>query len=208
MKLFLTSGALNESLIGQFEKFMGKPLSQVSIALIENASDVYESEPEWVTAHREQLQGLVRKVDVIDLRDFYGLLSILKAELSQSDIIWVGGGNTFYLRKILKETQADEIILEIVQKGMAYGGSSAGTIITGPTLSYLELVDSIDGIKPVYRDGLNLIEQVVIPHKDNEDVGGEINEIDFLLTADGYNTICIDDNQAVIIRDKDVEVVS
>ena len=53
MKLFLTSGALNESLIGQFEKFMGKPLSQVSIALIENASDVYESEPEWVTTHRE-----------------------------------------------------------------------------------------------------------------------------------------------------------
>ena len=169
MKLFLTSGALNESLIGQFEKFMGKPLSQVSIALIENASDVYESEPEWVTTHREQLQGLVRKV---------------------------------------KETQADEIILEIVQKGMAYGGSSAGTIITGPTLSYLELVDNIGEISPIYRDGLNLIEQVVIPHKDNEDVGDEINEIDFLLTADGYNTICIDDNQAVIIRDKDVEVVS
>ena len=151
---------------------------------------------------------MVRKVDVINLRDFYGLLSILKAELSQSDIIWVGGGNTFYLRKILKETQADEIILEIVQKGMAYGGSSAGTIITGPTLSYLELVDNIGEISPIYRDGLNLIEQVVIPHKDNEDVGDEINEIDFLLTADGYNTICIDDNQAVIIRDKDVEVVS
>jgi len=54
--------------------------------------------------------------------------------IGKSDAIFVGGGNTFRLLKKLYESGLLEPIRERVRSGTPYIGSSAGSVITSPTI--------------------------------------------------------------------------
>jgi len=55
-------------------------------------------------------------------------------DLDRADAIFVGGGNTFRLLKKLQERKLIDGIRQRVQAGMPYIGSSAGSVITAPTI--------------------------------------------------------------------------
>ena len=55
-------------------------------------------------------------------------------QLERADAIFVGGGNTFRLLKKLYDRNLLETIRERVRAGMPYIGSSAGSVITAPTI--------------------------------------------------------------------------
>ena len=50
------------------------------------------------------------------------------------DAIFVGGGNTFRLLKTLYELNMLDTIRKLVRSGTPYMGSSAGSVITAPTI--------------------------------------------------------------------------
>ena len=52
----------------------------------------------------------------------------IKKEIFQSDIIYVGGGNTLKMMKIWRKTGVDKILKEAYQKGVVLSGVSAGAI--------------------------------------------------------------------------------
>jgi len=54
--------------------------------------------------------------------------------LRDAAAIFVGGGNTFRLLKNLQDTGQLAVIRERAQEGMPYVGSSAGSVIAGPTI--------------------------------------------------------------------------
>ena len=54
--------------------------------------------------------------------------------LDRADAIFVGGGNTFRLLKKLYETRLLDRIRDWAKSGMPYMGSSAGSVITSPTI--------------------------------------------------------------------------
>src|SRR5438128_4228310 len=55
-------------------------------------------------------------------------------QLDQADAIFVGGGNTFRLLKKLYDSNLLDAIGKRVRAGMPYIGSSAGSVITAPTI--------------------------------------------------------------------------
>src|SRR5437867_2490634 len=55
-------------------------------------------------------------------------------DLERADAIFVGGGNTFRLLKKLQERKLIDVIRQRARAGMAYIGSSAGSVITSPTI--------------------------------------------------------------------------
>jgi dipeptidase E len=55
-------------------------------------------------------------------------------KLDRADAIFVGGGNTFRLLKKLYETKLLDRIRDWAKSGMPYMGSSAGSMITSPTI--------------------------------------------------------------------------
>src|SRR5437773_11596790 len=55
-------------------------------------------------------------------------------ELDRADAIFVGGGNTFRLLKTLYDRNLLDPIRKRVRAGTAYIGSSAGSVITAPTI--------------------------------------------------------------------------
>jgi len=71
----------------------------------------------------------------VDLRNWRNKREALREKLASKDVIWLGGGNTYYLRWILKETGADDIIINLVQQGKVYAGWSAGAMVAGPNTS-------------------------------------------------------------------------
>ena len=116
------------------------------------------------------LQSLGLKVDVLNVSSA-SYESIVSA-LTQNDIIFVGGGNTFYLLQELRRSGADKIVVQEVNKGKLYIGESAGAVIACPDIGYCSGMDSPEKA-PDLTDytGLGLVDFYIVPHIGNEEMG-------------------------------------
>ena len=116
------------------------------------------------------LQSLGLKVDVLDVSSA-SYESIVSA-LTKNDIIFVGGGNTFYLLQELRRSGADKIVAQEVNKGKLYIGESAGAVIACPDIGYCSGMDSPEKA-PDLTDytGLGLVDFYIVPHIGNEEMG-------------------------------------
>lgn len=207
MKLFLCSlGITNKDAL---QTLFYKPLSEIKCGVIKNPMDLKDEEK------RKFLYGLVDKGFVsfginktdIDLREFENKQEELQALISQLDMLWITGGNVFYLRKLIKKVQFENILINAIKNGLVYGGDSAGALIISPTLKYLDAVDDISQISEVIYDGLNVIDFVPLPHWDNEDFKHKLVGIKNNLEKDGYKVTIYGDKQTIVINDKTMQVV-
>ena len=76
------------------------------------------------------------------------------AELDRADAIFVGGGNTFRLLKTLYERNLLADIRKRIQAGLSYIGSSAGSVITSPTI---RTTNDMPIVQPPSLDALGLV---------------------------------------------------
>lgn len=83
--------------------------------------------------------------------------------ISQCDIIYVSGGNTFYLLNELRKSCAAQAIKNAVKAGKIYIGESAGAIVAAPDTRYATLMDE-NSAKTSDFTGLNLVDFYVVPH--------------------------------------------
>ena len=207
MKLFLYSLALSTEQAGELSSLVGKDPKDISFALIENAADVVSNAHDWLGGFRDMLRINGFQLDVIDLRRWQGQQDALREKLSNKDVIWLGGGNTFYLRWILRTTGADEIIRECVNNGKVYAGWSAGAVIAGPTLEYFDTMDDTEESPEVIWEGLNLTDVVVVPHLDNKEFAEDACFANEQLQAAGYHTIFIGDHQVFVVNGDEQKIV-
>lgn len=207
MKLFLASLAINDQQAVELAKLVGKDQKDIKLALIENAADVENGPKEWVAQNREMIQSHAFTVEIIDLKQYQDDHDGLKAKLANADVIWCGGGNTYYLRWILKVTGADTIISEHLKQDKVYGGGSAGAIVAGPTLKHFDAADDTDAVPELIMDGLHFIDSVIVPHMDNPKFTSIIHGINDKLKADGFTTVPLGDAQALVVNGDEQRVV-
>lgn len=114
MKLFLSSISVNERLKPYFLELVGKEAKDIRFALIENAADPYTEEVKgFMYKTRTDLESLGMQLERIDLDQYEGKQHELKDKLGQFDVVWVGGGNTYYIRWLFKKTGFDQFIHEL-----------------------------------------------------------------------------------------------
>ncbi|HKU18769.1 MAG TPA: Type 1 glutamine amidotransferase-like domain-containing protein [Candidatus Saccharimonadales bacterium] len=208
MKLFLSSLAISNSQSVELAKLVDKTPKDIKLALIENAADTYaEGSRAWVDQNRAAIQSHDFDVEIIDIRQYKGKLPELKDKLTAKDVIWFGGGNTYYLRWLLKDTGVDKLLAELVERGKVYGGGSAGAIIAGPTLEHFETADDPKDAPEVILDGLGFTDSVVVPHMDNAKFAAIIHGINDKLKADGFKAVPLGDGQALIIDGDEQRVI-
>ena len=122
--------------------------------------------------------------------------------LTKNDIIFVGGGNTFYLLQELRRSGADKILIQEVNKGKLYIGESAGAIIACPDIGYCVGMDSQEKA-PELTDytGLGLVDFYIVPHIGNEEMGEAAEK-----AVEEYNSRLdlevITDKQVIQVEDK------
>lgn len=202
MKLFLASLAINDAQAAELIKLVGKPASQLKLALFENAADPDEPNvPAWVTYNRAAIMSHGFEVERLDLRRYRDRLDDLRAKLKTMDVIWFGGGNTFYLRWLLRDTGTEAVIRELVEAGTIYGGGSAGAIMAGPALKHFEAADDPADAPEVIWEGLGFTQTVVVPHIDHVRFSKITTGINDALIADGFPTAPLTDTQTLIVDD-------
>jgi dipeptidase E len=204
MKLYLSSYRIPTP--KDLEDLLGKSLQGSSVALISNAKDYYAERARNFTVgdlvkYMEQL-GL--KVDVIDLRDYNDADSV-RQSLVGHDLIWAMGGNTYMLRYEMKRSGFDQVIEDLLQSGVVYGGDSAGALVAGQSIAGVELADEPEFAEEYVGNGLNLIPYVVLPHIDNPEFT-DVLPI-FREKHQDKEIIELKDSQAVIFDGNDRRVV-
>ena len=208
VKLFLTSQWLLPAFHGEFERLAGKNLVGLRTALIENGADDEEGDPRWVRNARQSLVDAGMAVTRVDLREYLaGGASKIEEVLDGQDVIWVGGGNTFYLNWILRKSGAAKVIKRLVEAGTIYGGGSAGAIVAGPTVEGFEEADDASFAPELILDGMALIDEVVLPHWGRDDFGPIMARAEKVLASRGYATMRLTDKQAYIVADNKKRVV-
>lgn len=207
LKLFLSSQAISKDQAPYLIKLVGKSATAIKLALIENAADVEQGPKPWLTRNREWITSHAFDVELLDLNEFRGKLAELKKKLTTKDVVWFGGGNTYYLRWLLRETGADQILQELLNHGLVYGGGSAGAIVAGPTLKHFEVADDITEAPEILLSGLGLTQTVVLPHSDNRKYAPIMQSLKQKLEAEGYKTSLLTDSQALVVDGDEQKVV-
>ncbi|MFJ7975915.1 Type 1 glutamine amidotransferase-like domain-containing protein [Peribacillus sp. NPDC096379] len=89
--------------------------------------------------------------------------------LRQSDVIYLNGGNPFYLLHHLKRSGADKVIREFVQNGGLLIGVGTGSIVLGPDIKLMQhFSPEMDSVGLDDLTGLALTDVRVFPHYGNE----------------------------------------
>ncbi len=133
MKLFLTSSCISKNLRETFLEHFGKDPRSSKCYFIPTASDPDESKF-YTCKSMDDLVELGFNPIWYSLK--YKTKELIRQELSDADIIWVGGGNTFYLLDVARCVGFLDVVTDLVKnKGVAYGGVSAGTILASPNIA-------------------------------------------------------------------------
>lgn len=159
-KLFLTSVFAKTA--KEFKKFYGETNGK-SAVFIPTAANAEGGGTIYVKRQRRALEKLGIKACVLDIS--VAESNEITAKLLNSDIIYIGGGNTFYLLQELKRSGADMIIREQIALGKAYIGESAGAVVAAPRIDYIEDMDD-RAAAPDLSDcsALGLVDFYPLPH--------------------------------------------
>lgn len=206
MKLFLSSVAVTPELLPSFIKLVGKEPTNIRFCLIENGADAYtEASRGFVERESNALEAVGLKLSRIDLRDYFkkeGLLETLK----DFDVIWFGGGNTYYLRWAIRQSGFEIIVKELLESGVILAGGSAGALVMGTTLKGFEIADEPDKAPELITEGLNVVDFVPVPHWQNEKFGGVIAEVKEKLDQAAIKSIVMTDEQAIIVDGTEIKI--
>lgn len=203
-KLFLTSVACN--VLDKFVELLDCPPSELTVAVIPTAADVYENKS-FVDDDRNKLSELGFKI--LDINIAGKTEEILQEQTKDVDIIFVAGGNTFYLLEKTLASGFDKIVKQLIENGKYYIGSSAGSVLAGLTIEPVKLLDDPSKALDLKSfDGLKLIDKIILPHYDNEKYQDKMNQIltDYVDVKD--KIIKLGDNQAAVINNGEIKIIS
>lgn len=160
--IFLTSQASN--VLKKISTLLPKDPSEYNVVFIPTAAKPYGDAP-WMYTDKNELLALGFKVRDLEL-DIVSPEEV-KVAVDKADIIFVAGGNTFYLLEKAKQSGFDVAVKEAVSDGKFYIGSSAGSVLAAPDIKYVELFDDPDEANLENTEGLGLVNFAIVPHVGN-----------------------------------------
>lgn len=163
--IVLTScGIINEDFKQKFYEIIPKEkLKTAKVLYITTASDGEDGNKSWMDREYKTILDLG-----IEERNFIEY-KIGKSDININDfdIMYMMGGNTFYLLDVIRKTGFDENIKNFIKSGKIYIGSSAGSEILGnsiePAIGYDE-----NNVNLKDLTGLKIIDGLIIPHCNNK----------------------------------------
>lgn len=200
MLLYLTSQAYLT--LDKFTAYIPQYRPGLTVAFIPTAGDMYASAP-WQDKDRTKLEEMGMHVIDITLKD--KTENQLRLELAEVDILFVAGGNTFYLLEHAIKSGFMRIAKELVQRGVIYIGSSAGSVLAGPSI---EPTKTLDDPKVAVLDsfeGLGFVEFIVLPHYE---VNDPVYEAILKEYKNIYTFIPLANNEAVLVTEEGYRIIS
>ena len=145
-----------------FERYF-KDSNVKTLIFVETAAEIETGGMEWLEADHDAWVSVGLEVAryTITGKDS----TQIEKDFAAHDVIYLSGGNTFYLLQQLQKTGAIPIIQKLVTEGKIYIGTSAGSIVAGPDISAVKNLDN-ESLAPELKGykGLSLTDIVALPH--------------------------------------------
>jgi len=88
--------------------------------------------------------------------------------LGEADVIYVSGGNTFFLLQEFRKSGTDQMIIEHIRAGKLYIGESAGSVILAPNIEYVSALDDTRAAPELSDyESLSVLDFCPLPHYKN-----------------------------------------
>ncbi|MFA6047262.1 MAG: Type 1 glutamine amidotransferase-like domain-containing protein [Parcubacteria group bacterium] len=200
-KLFLTSAGLPEETRKYFLDFLDKDPRGLKVGFIPTAA-YPEVIRDYVEEAKDELKEMGMEIDEVYLEKENE--ESLYEKLSVCDIVYVNGGNSFYLLDWARKSGFDKIIGKLLDEGKIYVGVSAGSYVACPTIemSHWKNQDrDVVGLKDL--TGLNLVPFLLTAHY-TKDFSEAIQEG---AKKTNLPIVALTDQQAVAIIDDEIKVV-
>ncbi len=203
MKVLLGSSSTSNSFLTEL---IDKSPEDTSIIFITTAAKPYGDEVPWMHADIESLRSLGCSVDLFDIEGVNQ--TDLREKLQHYDVIFVSGGNTYFLLDHVRTSGFDVVTKELVNKGTIYAGTSAGSILATPTIESARDADDAS-LAPDLKDlsGLSLVDFCIIPHYDRkeyekywQDVIRDWNRTELLYLLKDGEAIIVDGNTLRFVK--------
>lgn len=201
MNLFLTSAAVKT--LDKIVPLLPKTPKESSVLFIPTAAEPYESKP-WIEDDRNKLIELGFKVTDFDLVE--KTVDQVKEALTNKDIVFVAGGNTFYLLGQARKSGFESVVKEVVRKGVIYIGSSAGSVIAGPDIKAVEIFDDPSEAQLSSTTAFKLVDFIVLPHYKKEKYEPYHEKV-MKEYGNKFKLIPITDEQMIVVEDNSYKII-
>ena len=205
--IFLKNMILTSSLYESIElvkKFLDKNTESKKILFIPTATNV-DKYKKYIHLTQKAFEDFGYEVENFDVSIFSE--EIAKEKLSEAKIVFISGGNTFYLLQELKRKNLTSYLKERIENGLIYIGESAGSVIVASDIEYASIVD--DKTLATELDdytGLNLVDFYIVPHFEEEPfVESSRNTVE--LYKDKLDLKLINNKEAILVENNNFTII-
>jgi dipeptidase E len=184
--LFLTANGLyHQEVHSAFNNMVGQDVSNLVACVITTADKDYKDKNYHAVNTQKILGDIgIRIVEFIDI-EFED-----PKKLESYDLIYINGGNPFYLLNQLKLTETDKLLLEL-RKSRYIIGHSAGAAVLGNSIEHAMILHpEWNDLNLIDLSGLGMIDSSILPHSNR------YNEIDHRVIE--MNPIYLEDNKYLL----------
>ena len=201
--LLLTSAGMQMK--DDIVKLLQKPAYDVTVAFITTAAKPQEDldyvQRDW-RIMKDDLGFNIEEFDIEGKTE----AQVMK-ELELKDIIFVEGGNTFYLLSAMRACNFEKVIRKLLKQGKVYIGVSAGSIVAGRTIQTAGWKNgdkNVVGLKNL--KGLNLVPFDIFVHYKPEHAEIIRQKMPDPIKR-AKNLRIITDDQALLIQGNEVDLI-
>lgn len=149
-----------------FEDYARQNIRAKEVLFIPTAANVEEYR-DYVDEAKEAFAKMGFEVQILDVSK--ASEAEAKAKIGAAQVLYVSGGNTFYLLRELKKKSLATLIASRVRSGeLIYVGESAGAIIAAPSVEYASVMDDAGDYGAAAQTGLDLVKFYPVPHYGEE----------------------------------------
>lgn len=198
MKLFLASEAKNPASIEKLREYIGG-FKGKSIAYIPTAANG-EGWGSWKDGGSWNLVNtLEAKINLIQLEDHIN--EDIGNLIRGNNIVWFAGGMSGYLLYWIRRTKLNLQIRELLDSGILYVGSSAGSVATSGEQTISEWYIGEDEPGADCIPGLGLVDFEIYPHYE-DNLYDEVKK-----RFKGKKLYLLKNGEEIIVEDGKVEVI-
>jgi dipeptidase E len=194
-KLYLTSAAIN--VLDELIPLLPAQEKGTTDCYVVTAGNL-DDNPHWIADEVNAIDEAGRTVRRIDLAVL--AKDTLAGAFAGCAVIWVGGGNTFYLLQEVRRSGFDEFVTMKIMAGTTYVGTSAGSIILAPDIGAVRFADDPAQAPDLTSfDGLGLFPMVAFAHFDNPDFKDVYRQILLYALENDVDFVTLKEKQFIIV---------
>ncbi|MCA9370046.1 Type 1 glutamine amidotransferase-like domain-containing protein [Candidatus Woesebacteria bacterium] len=181
--------------------------SKMRVTFIPTAAEVEKGDLQWLKDDRQALVHAGFQVTDFTLTNKTPVE--VSKMLDTTDFVFISGGNTFYLLQEMRKSDFDTLIIPFLENGGLYGGASAGSVVAGPDISFIALLDD-PSFAPDLQDyrGLGLTDVSIFPHWGSEQFQKKYKAVMESCYKKGLKIILLTDDQYLLYENSTYRIES